>query len=130
MEFSMKNQNALDITTAVFLSVDRKTENGAFPTKVSRQRAIDSINRGYDKLVKIIQNQICSIPLNIRHPEKETVASKAIKEMYWCMPHYPHQWRKSHSDLLNSSFSNEVEAIEYVVGLKEEVKNTNVQGGK
>ncbi len=126
----MKNQDALDITTAVVLSLNNKTENNLFPTKVSKQRATDSINRGYDKLVKMIQDQILSIPRNIRLPEEETVVSKAIKEMYWCMPHYPHQWRKSHSDLLKSSFSKEVEAIEFLVELKKGVKNTDVKGGK
>lgn len=125
-----EQRNPADICNNVVMDVHSKLDRGVFTTKASKQRATDLINGGYDKLVKMIQDQILSIPRNIRLPEEETVVSKAIKKMYWCIPHYPHQWRKSHSDLLKSSFSKEVEAIESLVELKEGVKNTDVKGGK
>ena len=127
----MKEQNAFHITTAVYLSLSvNNTVDDLYPTKVAKQRALDSINRGYDKLVKMIQDKILSIPYNIRNPKKPTTLSNEIDNMYYALPHYPHLWREKHSALLESSFPEEVEAIEYLVGLRQGVKNTDVKRGK
>jgi len=126
----MRDQNPLDITAAVVLSLDNKTENNLFPTKVAKQRALDSINRGYDKLIKMIQDKILSIPYYVRNPKKTTTLSNEINNMYYALPHYPHLWRENHSDLLDSSFPDEVEAIQYLLELRQGVKDTDVKGGK
>lgn len=98
-----------------------------YPTKVAKRKALDRCNTAYEKMTQSIRNQILSIPHNIRNPKEVTVVSEELSAMYWCAPHYPHQWRKKHSELLGSTFPEQVEHIEFIVGLKKLVKKTLVE---
>tara|TARA_A100001391_G_scaffold29157_1_gene15682 strand:- start:104 stop:508 length:405 start_codon:yes stop_codon:yes gene_type:complete len=131
MELSMKHEqkNPADICNNVVMDVHSKLDRGVFTTKVAKKESIDICNRAYDQLRKLIENQILSIPFNIRNPKKPTTLSTIIDEMYWELPGYVHQWRQMHTNLYKDSFENIVDRIEFLADFKQDVKDTVVEKG-
>jgi hypothetical protein len=129
MELSMKHEqkNPADICNNVVMDVNNKLEGGVFPTKTAQKESIDICNRGYDQLRKLIENQLLSIPFNIRNPKNKTTLSTIIDEMYWELPSYVHQWRQMHTNLYKDTFENIVDRIEFLVDFKQDVKDAVVE---
>lgn len=90
---------------------------GAFRTKAAQKEALDSLNRAYEKLARVIKDHY----LNQRHSASEDVGS----ELYWQIPHSLHQFRPKHADLVRKiypAFEATVVEIERLVIFRNELK--------
>jgi len=87
-----------------------------FKTKAARKQALERVSHEFDKLTRSIRDMHLALPSEARKPSEE---------LYFTIPHNPHEWRPKHAAACLAVFPKSasiVEEIEKLIAARNAIK--------